>query len=141
MRWQARCIRTDNRAGRQHRLYLTIKIAFDVHALHYGFDDPIDIGEVFQVVFDVAEGNESGGAFAVEGGGAGLERLLKSCARYCIAILHLAGRYNIEQQAGNADVSEVRGDRGPHDARAKHCYFANLVRHGYDILSISVATP
>ena len=65
---------------------------------------------------------------------------IESLARYDVAIF-CPRRHDIEQQAGDADVGEVGGDRRAHHASAQHGGFAYLVRHGYDNLSIRVASP
>ncbi len=99
------------------------------------------VAEFAQVILYITHGDEAGGFGAIEGCGTRFEGFFQSGARYHVAIFPRIGWHNIEQQAGDANISEVSGDGRAHDAGSQHGCVTNLVRHGYDILSMMVARP
>src|ERR1051326_959768 len=110
----------------------------DVQPLHYSFDNPVDVGQFFQVVFDVTYGHQPGSALAVECSRSCFESPLQAHPRHLVAIFASIWRYNIEQQTGDANVSEMSSNGRSHHAGAQYRCLANLIRHDYEILSIIV---
>src|SRR5438552_6942480 len=114
---------------------------FDVQALHYRLDDPIDINEFLEVILNIAYRYQAGSAFAIEGGWTGVESLLQAGARHFIAVFAGVRRYDVKQQSEDADVGEMGGNCCSHHARAQDRRFTNLVCHDQANLSIIVARP
>ena len=119
------------------------ELLFDVQPLHHYLNHPVGMLDgLFQVVFQVAEGNQRGVVFGEERGGLGLQRPLKALPHDAVAdfavlqsqaLLFLVGgkfpRHNIQQSDGHTGVGEVSGDSRPHGARADDRRAADLVFH------------
>src|SRR5947209_19352989 len=89
---------------RQDFFYLRIEIVLYVKSLYHGLDNPVNVGKFFQVVFDVANGDEFCRLLAIECGGTGLERALQSHTSDFIAVFCGIRRYDIEQQARDTHI-------------------------------------
>ena len=113
----------------------------DIQPLHYSFDDPVDVGQFFQVIFDVTYGHQAGSTFAIECSRFCFESPFQAHPCHLVAVFAGIRRYNIKQQAGDTDVGEMSSNGSSHHAGAQYRSPTNLVWHSYDILSIIVATP
>jgi len=94
------------------------EVALQVEVLDDGFDDPVALADQVQVVFEVAGQDEGGPVGAEEAAGPLLERVVDAFERGRIAV-GLAGNDDVEQDGGNAGISEVRGDARAHSARTE----------------------
>ena len=127
----------DHRAILADRLDLGIEVLLDVQALDDRLDDPVAIGQLAQVILDIAGGHQLGGALRHEGGGVGFEHLLHRAFGDGVAVGSVF-RDDIQQQDGDAGIGHVGGDAGPHDSGADHGDFFD-VRH--QMASRTVAMP
>src|SRR2546425_12322585 len=141
MRRQAGRVGTDDSAWSQHLFYLCIEIMLDIQPLYHSFDDPVDIGQFFQVILDVAYAHQAGTSFAIECSRSCSESSLQARPRHLVAVFTGIRWHNIEHQAGDTDIGEMSSNGCSHHASAQYRCLTNLIRHGYDILSIIVATP
>ena len=100
--------------------------ALDVEILDDGFDDPVDVGEFLEVVFEVADRDEAGERRVHEGGGFGFSGSFESGSGDFISCGTVGvGGNDIEQIAGNAGIGEMRGDAGAHGSGAEDGDFIN----------------
>ena len=95
-----------------------VKGVFDVQSLDDRLDNPIDVGQVLQVVLVITHRHKTGSTFTVKSRGTGFEYLFQPHASYLIAISSSIRRYDIEQEAGDSDVSEMRGNCRSHHSCA-----------------------
>ena len=96
-------------------------VALDVEVFDHGFDDPVNLGQLRQVVFEVPDRDQ---AFASDGlkKAAGFD--FTAASRPAAAMRLRAGpigvgRNDVEQVRGNTGIGQVRGDAGSHGARAQ----------------------
>ncbi len=120
----------DDGAGLAHGFDLLQQSPLDVEVFHHGFDDPVDVGQLFEVVIEVADGDEAGERRFHEGGGLGFLRGIEASGGDLISFRTAhgsvrAGRNNIKQIAGNTGVGKMRGDAGAHRAGAEDSNFIN----------------
>ena len=85
----------------------------------------------WQVVFEIADGDQAIERRLEEGGGLRLHRGFESgggdlVARGAVGV----GRNDIKQVRGNTGVGQVRGDAGAHGTRAQDCNLINSFLHG-----------
>ena len=77
----------DDRAGLANRFDLAQQAALDLEVFDDGLDDPIDVGEFLQIVFEVSDGHQAGERRLEESGRLGFHRGFQtgggdaSCAR------------------------------------------------------------
>ena len=95
------------------------EFTFEVEVFDDGLDDPVNFGELFEIVFEVADGDEAVERGLHEGGGLRLDGSFFSgggdaIARGAVGV----GGNDVEQVRGNTGVGQVRGDAGSHGARA-----------------------
>ena len=105
--------------------------ALDVQIFDDGLDDPVDFGELRQIVFEVADGDQPRQRRLKEGGGLRLDRGFQSgggnaVARGAVGV----GRNDIEQVGRNTGIGQVRGDAGAHGARSQNGDFLDPSVHG-----------
>ena len=118
---QAAGVGGDDGAGLADGFDFLQQRALDVEILDDGFDDPVDVGEFLEVVFEVADGDQAGERRVEESGGLGFLRSFESgsgdfVARGTVGV----GRNDVEQIAGNAGIGEMRGDAGAHGSGAEN---------------------
>src|SRR5690606_21190328 len=105
-----RGVRRDDRAFLAHGFDLFIKVVLDLQVFKNDLDNPVDIGKVFEVVLDIARGNQLGIGRHHEGGRVCLEHFLDSALGQLVAIVAGIFRHNVEQQNGNARIGNVGGN-------------------------------
>ena len=66
---QATGVGGDDGAGLANGFNFAEQGAFEVEIFDDGFDDPVDFGELFQIIFEVADGDEAGERRVHECGG------------------------------------------------------------------------
>ena len=96
-----------------------IERLFDVQAFDHGFDDPIAVGDVGEVVLEIAGRHELGRARRHERSGFRFQHLLDGAGGERIAVGR-ALRDDVEQPNRHPGIGELRGDTGAHDAGADH---------------------
>ena len=116
---QAAGIGGDDRSRLADLLDLAEQFALEVEIFDDRLDDPVNFGELLEVVFEVADRDQAIERRLEEGGGLGLDRSFltgggETVARGTVGV----GRNDIKQVRGNTGVGQVRGDAGPHGARA-----------------------
>ena len=110
--------------------YFSQEGALQVEVFDDGLDDPVDVGEFLQVVFEIADGDESGERRFHEGGGLGFLGGVESGGGDFVAGGAIGvGRDDIEQVAGNAGVGEMRGDAGAHGSGAEDSDFIDALHN------------
>ena len=87
------------------------------------------LGQLLQIVFEVADGDQPGQRRLEERRGLGFHRSFQSgggdaVARGAVGV----GRNDVEQIRGHTGVGQVRGDAGAHGARAQNGDFLNPFR-------------
>ena len=112
---------------------LRSKLALDLQVFDDGLDDPVNLGELLQIVFKVADGDQARQRRLEEGGGLRLHRGFQpgggdAVARRTVGI----GWNDVEQIGRNTGVGQVRGDAGAHGARAQDGDFLNPSVHECD---------
>ena len=118
----------DDRARPSHGFHLLEQPALDLEILNYGFDDPVHFRQPFQIIFKVADRNQS------------RQRRLKKSPRlgfFCrfqppsgdfIARRPLRiGRNDVQQIARNACIGEMCGDARAHSPGAQNRNFMNAL--------------
>ena len=105
-----------------------------VEVLDDGFDDPVDFGELLQIIVKVSDGDEAGKRGIHECGGLGFFCGVETRSGDFVACRWGRGGWDIcgndiEQIAGNAGVGEVGGDAGAHGSGAEDGYFINALHH------------
>jgi len=129
---QAAGVGGNDGAGLANSFHFTEKRALQVEIFDDGFDDPVDFGELFQIIFKVADRDQAGERRVHESGGlrffcgfetGGGDFISCKCAG---AGWDIAGN-DIEQVARDAGVGEVGGDAGTHGSGAEDGYFINAL--------------
>ena len=123
-------VRGDDGAGLANLFDLAQQAALDLEVFDDGFDDPVDIGELVEIVFEVADGDQARERWLEEGGGLGLHRGFETgggdaIARGAVGV----GRHDVEQIRRNTGVGQVCGDAGAHGARAQNGDSLNPLQH------------
>ncbi len=65
---QAAGVSGDDGSGLADGFHLLQQRPLKVEVLDYGFDDPVDVGELLEVIFEIADGDEAGERRFHEGG-------------------------------------------------------------------------
>ena len=121
----------DDGAGLADGVDLAQQLALEVEVFDDGFDDPVDFGELLEVVFEVADGDQAIERRLHEGGGLGLDRGFLAGGGEAVARGAVGVRRNdVEQVRGNTGVGQVRGDAGAHGARAQDGDLIDPFLHG-----------
>ena len=120
----------DDGAGLANLLDLAQQAALDLEIFDDGFDDPVDIGELVEIVLEVADGDQARERGLKESGGLGLDGGFQSgggdaVARGAVGV----GRHDVEQIRRNTGVGQVCGDAGAHGARAQNGDSLNPLQH------------
>ena len=131
---QAAGVGGDDGAGLADGFDFAQQGAFEVEIFDDGFDDPVDFGEFFQIIVEVADGDEAGERRIHEGGGLGFFCGIESGGGDFVAYRWRRGGWDIcgndiEQIARDAGVGEVRGDARAHGSGAEDGYFINALHH------------
>ena len=131
---QAAGVGGDDGAGLADGFDFAQQGALEVEIFDDGFDDPVDFGELLQIIFEIADGDEAGERRIHECGGLGFFGGIETGGgdfvargRVCVG-WDICGN-DIEQIAGNAGVGEVGGDAGAHGSGAEDGYFINALHH------------
>ncbi len=131
---QTASVSGDNRPGLSDGLDFFQQRAFDCEILDHGLDDPVDIGQLLQIVCEVANADQTSEGRLHESCGLGLLGRVKSGG--CDLISH--GRIptgnnirgdDVEQVAGNTSVGEVGGDACAHGSGSEDGNFINALHH------------
>ena len=102
----------------------------DGEVFGHGFNDPVALSELRQVIFKVA-GSNAGGERGIEKcGGPGFGECFKGGEGEAVARA-VARRNHVEEKHGNAGVGQVRGDARTHGSSAKHGPAAD--KHGLGV--------
>ncbi len=121
----------DDGAGLADGVDLAEEFALEVEVFDDGFDDPVDFGELLEVVFEVADGDQAIERRLHEGGGLGFDGGFFSGGGELVARRAVGVRRNdVEQVRGNTGVGQVRGDAGAHRARAQDGDLIDPFLHG-----------
>ncbi len=128
MQRDGRCVGGDRGTGPPHRVDFPVERLLDVEAFDDGFDDPIAVRDLGQVVFDVAGSHELRRSRGHERRRLGLQHLRDGVLGKPIAIARARGN-DVEQEDRNAGVGELRGDAGAHDAGTDDGRFMNGLLH------------
>ncbi len=119
---QARGVGRDHGVGPGDALEALHERLLDVEPLDDDLDDPVGLGDAFEVFVEVAERHPVGHAGEHERVGLellrGRERALDEPVGR--AVLADCGRGHVEQVHAQARVGEMRGDLAAHHARAEH---------------------
>ena len=135
-------VRRHRRAGLAHRIDLGIERLLHVEALQHDLDDPVAIGELLEIVVDIADLDQLGVARRHQRRRLCLEHPLDGAARHRRAVLFVLAD-DVEQQHRHAGIRHLRRDARAHDARADHRDFLDLVldRAAHHTRSMIVAMP
>ena len=121
---QAAGVGGDDGAGFANGFDLAQQGALDLHVFDDGFDDPIDFGELLQIVLKVSDRDQPRQRRLKEGGGLGLHRSFQTGSGNAVARRTIRIRRNdIEQVGRNTGIGQVRGDASAHGARAQNGNF------------------
>jgi hypothetical protein len=112
-----RGVRGDDAAVFADLLDFVVQRLLQIEPLDDGFDDEIAVGELAEVIVDVAGFDQLGGLRTHEGSRIGLQHLLDGSLGDDVAIGCILGN-DVEQQNGQARVGDVSGDASPHHASA-----------------------
>ena len=128
--WQAAGVGCDDRPGLADGLHFPQQRALDFEILDHGLDDPVDVGELFDVVFEIANGDQSGERRLHECGRLGFFRGVESgggdlVSRRAVGV----GRNDVEQITGDAGIGEMRGDAGAHGSGAQDGDFIDALHN------------
>jgi hypothetical protein len=110
----------DDGAGGPMRNHAIVERAFDGEIFGDGFDDPVAVFDLREVVIEAAGGDQAGGFGNEEGGGAAFQRGIEAIARGL-------GR-DVQQQRRNSGVGEMGGDAGTHGPGSEDGNTADCVR-------------
>jgi hypothetical protein len=135
-----RGVRRDRRALPAHLVEAAIEALLDVEPLDDDLDDPVAVGDLAEVVLEVADSDELGGALRHEGGGLALQHLGDGAGGDRVAVLGVL-RHDVEQQHRHARIRDLRGDAGAHDAGAEDGDFLDLLGVRHHRRSMMVAMP
>ena len=119
MQRNGRSVRRDIRPRLTHRIDFRIERRFDLGIFDHRLDDPIDIGKFGQIVFQIARGYQLCRTLVHEGRGIGFKQFF-DCPFGNHAAIGRTFRHDIQQQYRHAGIGDMRGDRRPHHAGAKH---------------------
>ena len=129
--WQARCVCSNDGAGRAVLLRLRQQCALDLQILRHRLDDPVALGDPLQVIVEVARRDQPRRIHRVERRRLGLlqtvqrgQRKLVPCRR--TGICGRSRRHHVQQHYGHSGVGDMRGDARAHCPRAQHRDFAYL---------------
>ncbi len=121
---QAAGVGSNDGAGLANGFDLAQQRALDLQIFDNGFDDPIDFGELLQIVFEVSDRDQPCQRRLEESSRLGLHRGFQARSRNTIAGRTVSIRRNDVQQVGrNTGVGQVRGDASAHGARAENGNF------------------
>ena len=119
---QAGGVRRDH--GRVARVLLDAghHVLLDVHPLDDDLDHPVHVGDLVEVVLEIAEGDALLRRLGEERRGVHLRRVLESAFDDRVGLAFLADRLrrDIEEKDFEAGVGEVGRDLRAHNARAEH---------------------
>ena len=114
----------DDGTGLPHLVQPGVEVRLDRGVLDHGFDDPVHARELFQIVVDVAGGDQPGVLLVHEGGGIGLQHLFDGCAGNHAAVVAASVldvlRDDVEQEDRDAGIGDMRRDAAAHHAGADH---------------------
>jgi len=105
-----------DRAGFVTRGYLAPQGAFGIQVFDDGFDDPVAIGELVEIVLEISGLDESGLFIDEESSRLLLQRGLEALLRGRGA---MGASGDIQEKRRNARIGEMRGDARAHGARAE----------------------
>jgi hypothetical protein len=141
-------VAADDGAGGRNALDAFHQRLFGAGALHDHLDHPVALLDgAVEVIFQVADADQGGGAFGKEIGRIGLDHAV--IAGLYDAVAHLAvgqgqaggllrGRqlcgHDVQQRAADARVGQMPGNRRAHGPRADHGDVLNSIRHEYRLL-------
>ena len=118
---QAAGVGGDDGAGLANRFDLAQQAALDLQVFDDGFDDPVDLGELLEIVLKVADGDQARERGLEEGGGLRLHGSFQTGGGNAVARGTVGvGRNDVEQIRRNTGIGQVRGDAGAHGARAQN---------------------
>ncbi len=124
-KWDRRGVGRNQCARFADRIDLLVQGGFDVETFDHDLDNPVNIGDLRQMIVNIARRHEPGEPFAHERRGFGLERLLDRGFRQNIPILG-PFRHDIEQQYLNPGIGKMGGDTHTHDAGADNGGFLDV---------------
>src|SRR5206468_3507698 len=94
---------------------------FDFEIFGDDFDDPVGVGDAREIVFEIADGNFGGERGGEESGRLGFFGAVEAGEHDFVAVGGRSVFWNdIEQQAGEARVGEMRGNASAHGACAEN---------------------
>ena len=126
---QAAGVGGDDRSRLADGIDLAQQFALQLEVFDDRLDDPVHLGELLQVVFEVADGDQPLQRRLEEGGRLGLDRSFQAGGGDAVAHRTVGvGRNDVEQVGGNTGIGQVRGDAGAHGARAQDGDFINPSR-------------
>ena len=100
--------------------------AFDLHVLGDGFDDPVAILQLRQVIVEIADRDARRKLGRGESRRPGLSQPFESLGTKLVG---LPGLCHVQQKHREPGVRDVRGDARAHRARAQHGDAADRVSH------------
>ena len=103
----------DDRVGPGDSGELLVEALLDIRALHDHLDDPVDIGEPVEVVFEVAGGDVAGAGLVHKGRGVGLQRLLDRALGHRVAVGRALG-HDVQQVHLVTGVGTLRRNAHAH---------------------------
>src|SRR5271169_10214 len=117
--WQAAGVGGNDGSRLADGVDLAQEFALEVEVFDDGLDDPVHFGEFLEVIFKVADGDQTFQRRLHEGGRFRFHRGFfpggsDAIARGAVGV----GGDEVEQVRGNTGVGQVRGDAGSHGARA-----------------------
>jgi hypothetical protein len=127
----------DDRAWLAHRGDLLIERLFDVQPLDHGLDDPVGLGKLAHIVFNVAGRDQPRRAASHQRRRVHLRQPLDRAAGDRAAV-GSTGFHDIEQHHSHTGIGAMGGDARPHHAGADHRDGFNV---GHQIASSTVAMP
>ena len=109
---------------------LRSRVALDLQVFDHRFDDPVDLGQLLQIILKIPDGHQAGQRGLEERRRLRLHRRFQSSGRDAVARRTIGVRGNdIEQVRGNTSIGQVRGDASAHGARAQYGDFLNAFLH------------
>ena len=95
------------------------QLLLDLQVFRHRLNDPIALGELRQIIVEVAGANARGSRRRVERGRLALLQRVERLVRNGVAGAVAAGQ--IQQQHAHAGICQMRGNPRAHGARAQHC--------------------
>ena len=127
---QAAGVGGDDRAGLADGFHFPQQRPLDVEVLDHGFDDPVDVGELLDVVFEIAHRHQPGERRFHEGGRLGFFGGVEPGGGDLVSRRPVGvRRNNVEQITGNAGIGKMRGDAGAHGSGAKDSDFIDALHN------------